>query len=216
MDKVKILLADDHRIVLEGLKNLLEADYDVVGMVEDGQSLVQEALRLRPEVIITDITMPLLNGIDTVLHIRKEGLNPKVIFLTMHNDAMYAKEVLDTGASGFVLKHSASSELITAVQEALRGNTYISPAISQDLLALYNEGSEGSEGNGGIFGGLSSRQREVLKLLAEGKSAKEVAHVLNITSRTVEFHKYNIMHQLCIKTNAELIHFAIKHGIVTI
>jgi DNA-binding NarL/FixJ family response regulator len=213
VDKVKILLADDHRIVLEGLKNLLEADYDVVGMAEDGQSLVKEALRLRPDVIITDITMPSLNGIDAVLQIRRKGLNPKVIFLTMHNDAMYAKEVLDTGASGFVLKHSASSELITAVQEALQGNTYISAAISQDLLGLY-KGDNG--GNGGVFGGLSSRQREVLQLLVEGKSAKEVAHVLNITSRTVEFHKYNIMKQLNIKTNAELIHFAIKHGIVTI
>lgn len=213
MDKVKILLADDHRIFLEGLKNLLEADYDVVGMVEDGQSLVQEVLRFRPDVIITDITMPLLNGIDAVLQIRKEGLNPKVIFLTMHNDAMYAKEVLDMGASGFVLKHSASSELITAIQESLRGNTHISPVISKELLQLCKDSKDGHEG---LFGNLSLRQREVLKLLAEGKSAKEVAALLNITSRTVEFHKYSIMQQLDIKTNAELIHFAIKHGIVTI
>jgi DNA-binding NarL/FixJ family response regulator len=213
VDKVKILLADDHRIVLEGLKNLLEADYDVVGMVEDGQSLVQEALLLKPDIIVADISMPSLNGIDAVLQIRKEGLNPKVIFLTMHNDAMYAKEVLDMGASGFVLKHSASSELITAIQEALRGNTHISPVISQELLQLCKDSKDGHEG---LFSNLSLRQREVLKLLAEGKSAKEVAHALNITSRTVEFHKYSIMQQLDIKTNAELIHFAIKHGIVTI
>lgn len=213
MDKVKILLADDHRIVLEGLKNLLDTDYDVVGVVEDGHSLVKEALRLKPEVIITDISMPSLNGINAIRQILKEGLNPKVIFLTMHNDAMYAKEVLEMGASGFVLKHSAMSELIFAVQEALRGNTYISPAISQELLQLYKEGKDGRDGG---LDNLSLRQREVLQLLAEGKSAKEVAGLLNISTRTVEFHKYSIMQQLKIKTNAELIHFAIKNGIVSI
>jgi DNA-binding NarL/FixJ family response regulator len=213
VDKVKIVLADDHRIVLEGLKNLLEAEYDVVGMAQDGHELVKEVLRLKPDIVITDISMPSLNGIDAVRQIRKEGLNPKVIFLTMHNDAMYAKEVLDMGASGFVLKHSASSELICAVEEALQGNTHISPAISQELLRLYKQDKGGHEG---VLGSLSLRQREVLQLLAEGKSAKEVAVVLKISARTVEFHKYNIMQQLEIKTTAELVHFAIKHGIVSI
>ena len=210
---IKILLADDHRIVLEGLKNLLEAEYEVVGMVEDGHVLIKEALRLKPDIIIADISMPSLNGIDAIRQIRKEGLNPKVIFLTMHNDALYAKEVLDMGASGFVLKHSASSELITAIQEALLGNTHISPAISQELLRLYKGDKDGREG---VFGNLSLRQREVLQLLAEGKSAKEVARALKISPRTVEFHKYAIMQQLEIKTSAELVHFAIKHGIVSI
>ena len=213
MNKVKILLADDHRIILEGLRTLLETEYDVVGMAEDGHVLVKEALRLKPDVIIADISMPSLNGIDAIRQIWKEGLNPKVIFLTMHNDALYAKEVLDMGASGFVLKHSASSELLTAVQEALRGNTHISPAISQELLQLYKKDNGGNEG---ILGKLSLRQREVLQLLAEGKSAKEVAGVLKISSRTVEFHKYSIMQVLNIKTNAELVHFAIKNGIVSI
>lgn len=213
MNKVKILLADDHRIVLEGLRNLLEAEYDVVGMVEDGHVLVKEALRLRPDIIIADISMPLLNGIDAIRQIRKEGLNPKVIFLTMHNDALYAKEVLDMGASGFVLKHSASSELLAAVQEALRGNTHISPVISQELLRLYKGGKESCKG---ILSSLSLRQREVLQLFAEGKSAKEIAHALKISTRTVEFHKYSMMQQLNIKTNAELIQFAIKNGIVSI
>lgn len=213
MDKIRVLLADDHRIVLEGLKNLLESEYDVVGMAEDGHTLVKEALRLKPDVVIADISMPSLNGIDAVGQIRKEGLNPKVIFLTMHNDALYAKEVLDMGASGFVLKHSASSELIMAIQEALRGNTHISPVISQELLRLCKDNKDGHEG---LFGNLSLRQREVLKLLAEGNSAKEVARLLKITSRTVEFHKYSIMQQLKIKTSAELVPFAIKHGIVSI
>ncbi len=213
MDKVKILLADDHRFILDGLRNLLESEYEVVGMVEDGHSLINEALRLRPDVIITDISMPSLNGIDAIRQIRKKGLNPKVIFLTMHNDALYAKEVLDLGASGFVLKHSASSELLTAVQEALRGHTHISPAISQELLRLYKGETDSREG---VLGKLSLRQREVLQLLAEGNSAKEVARIMKISPRTVEFHKYTIMQQLEIKTSAELIHFAIKHGIVSI
>jgi len=213
VNKVKILLADDHRIVLEGLKNLLEAEYDIVGMVEDGHMLVKEALRLKPDVIIADISMPSLNGIDAIRQIQREGLNPKVIFLTMHNDALYAKEVLDMGASGFVLKHSASSELITAVQEALRGNTHISPAISQELLQLYQGDKNGRDST---VSTLSLRQREVLQMLAEGKSAKEIAIVLKISPRTVEFHKYSIMQQLAIKTSAELVHFAIKHGMVSI
>ena len=210
---IKILIADDHRIFLEGLKNLLEVEYDVIGLAEDGHQLVNDALRFRPDVIITDISMPLLNGIDAVMKIRKEGLNPKVIFLTMHNDAQYAKEVLDIGASGFVLKHSASSELMSAIQEALHGKIHISPAISQELLKLYKEVSDSQQG---ILGTLSSRQRQVLQLLAEGKSTKEVAHILKITPRTIKYHKYMIMQQLNIKTNAELIHFAIKHGIVSI
>lgn len=213
MSKLRILLADDHRIVLEGLKKLLEPEYDVVGMAEDGHGLVKEALRLMPDMIIADISMPSLSGIDAIRQIRKEGLNPKVIFLTMHNDALYAKEVLDMGASGFVLKHSASAELITAVQEVLQGNTHISAAISQELLQLYRGDKDDRDG---VLGKLSSRQREVLQLLAEGKSAKEAASVLKISARTVEFHKYSIMQHLEIKTSAELVHFAIKHGIVSV
>ncbi len=213
MSKVKILLADDHQIFLEGLKSLLETDYDVVGMAPDGHILIKEALRLKPDVVITDISMPSLNGIDAIRQIRREGLNPKVIFLTMYNDAMYAKEALDMGASGFVLKLSASSELIAAIQEALQGQTHISPAIAQELLSLYKGDKES---NDGVLNKLSLRQREVLQLLAEGKSTKEIANVLKISSRTVEFHKYSAMNLLNIKTNAELVHFAIKHKIVSI
>ncbi|MHC4152079.1 MAG: LuxR C-terminal-related transcriptional regulator, partial [Planctomycetota bacterium] len=137
----------------------------------------------------------------------------KVVFLTMHNDAMYAKEAFDAGASGFVLKHSAPSELITAIHEALKGNTYLSPTITEELMHLYKD-KTGVENN--VSGNLTQRQREVLQLLAEGKSAKEIAKILHVSTRTAEFHKYNMMEQLGLKTTAELVQFAIKHGIISI
>ena len=213
MSKTTILLADDHKIVLEGLKGLLEDEYEIVGAVEDGRELLEQAQKLRPDVIVADVGMPLLNGIDAVNQIRKVRPNAKVVFLTMHQDAMYAKEAFEAGALGFVLKHSAPSELKTAIEEALKGNTFISPAIAQELMHLYKSDSELKTG---AFGSLTMRQREVMQLLAEGKSAKEIAKILHISTRTVEFHKYNMMEQLGIKTSAELVHFAIKHGIVTI
>jgi DNA-binding NarL/FixJ family response regulator len=131
----------------------------------------------------------------------------------MHNDAMYAKEAFDAGASGFVLKHSAPSELITAIHEALKGNTYLSPTITEELMHLYKD-KTGVENN--VSGNLTQRQREVLQLLAEGKSAKEIAKILHVSTRTAEFHKYNMMEQLGLKTTAELVQFAIKHGIISI
>lgn len=213
MSKTTVLLADDHRIVLEGLKGLLEDKFDIVGAVEDGRELLEQAQKLRPDVIVVDIGMPLLNGIDAVSQIRKSGLSTKIVFLTMHQDAMYAKEAFEAGALGFVLKHSAPSELKTAIEEALKGNTYISPAIAQELMHLYRDEADLKTG---AFGSLTLRQREVMQLLAEGKSAKEIAKILHISTRTVEFHKYNMMEQLGIKTSAELVHFAIKHGIVSI
>jgi DNA-binding NarL/FixJ family response regulator len=213
MSKTTVLLADDHKIVLEGLKGLLEDEFDIVGAVEDGRELVEQAQRLRPDVIVVDVGMPLLNGIDAVSQIKKCGLDAKVVFLTMHQDAMYAKEAFDAGALGFVLKHSAPSELTTAIREALKGNTYISPVIAQELMHLYKGEADVKAGD---FGSLTLRQREVMQLLAEGKSAKEIAKILHISTRTVEFHKYNMMEQLGIKTSAELVHFAIKHGIVSI
>ncbi len=213
MSKPTVLLADDHKIVLEGLKSLLEDEFEIVASVQDGRELLEKVEQLSPDVIVVDIAMPLLNGIDAVRQIKNSGLEAKVVFLTMHEDAMYAKEALDAGALGFVLKHSAPSELTRAIEEALKGNTYISPAIAQELMQLY-KGEADIEG--GAFSMLTLRQREVLQLLAEGKSAKEIAKILHISTRTVEFHKYNIMEHLGIKTTAELVHFAIKHGIVSI
>jgi DNA-binding NarL/FixJ family response regulator len=213
MSKPTVLLADDHKIVLEGLKGLLEDKFEILASVQDGRELLKRVEQLDPDVIVVDIAMPLLNGIDAVRQIKKSGFETKVVFLTMHQDAMYAKEALDAGALGFVLKHSAPSELTRAIEEALKGNTYISPAIAQELMQLYKS-ETGVES--GAFSALTLRQREVLQLLAEGKSAKEIANILHISTRTVEFHKYNMMEQLGIKNSAELVHFAIKHRIVSI
>jgi len=213
MSKTTVLLADDHKIVLEGLKGLLEDEYEIVGAVGDGRELLEQAQKLNPDVIVADVGMPMLNGIDAAGQIKKVRPNAKIVFLTMHQDAMYAKEAFDAGALGFVLKHSAPSELKTAIEEALKGNTFISPAIAQELMHLYKGDGEIKAGT---FGSLTMRQREVMQLLAEGKSAKEIARILHISTRTVEFHKYNMMEQLSIKTSAELVHFAIKHGIVSI
>ena len=213
MEKTTVLLADDHKIVLEGLKGLLADEFDVVGTVEDGRALLEQVQQLGPDVIVVDVGMPLLNGIDAVKQIKGSGLDTKVVFLTMHHDAMYAKEAFEAGALGFVLKHSAPSELTKAIQEALKGNTYISPAIAHDMMQLYKDEVDTKAG---ASGSLTLRQREVMQLLAEGKSAKEIANILHISARTVEFHKYNMMEQLGIKTSAELVHFAIKHGIVSI
>ena len=213
MSKVRVLLADDHKILVEGLRGLLEPEYELVGIAEDGHELIAMAKELHPEVIIADITMPLLNGIEAIGQLKKAGSKAKVVFLTMHHDVMYASRAFEAGASGFVLKHSAPDELITAIREALKGRTYVTPIIAGELMKLYKDGA-GSEKE--VSGKLTSRQREVLQLLAEGKSAKEIARILHISTRTVEFHKYHMMEKLAIETSAELIQFAIKHGIISI
>jgi DNA-binding NarL/FixJ family response regulator len=213
MQKIRILLADDHPIVLDGLKNLLESEFEIVGTVEDGRALVSEAERLNPHVIIADISMPLLNGIEAVRQIKQTNELTKVVFLTMQADVAYATMAFDAGASGYVLKRSASRELITAINEVLKGRTYVTPMIAGELMETYKKTLPGEN----VFHKkLTSRQREVLQLLAEGLSAKEIAGMLYISPRTVETHKYNIMQELNLKTTADLIKFAIKHGIVSI
>jgi DNA-binding NarL/FixJ family response regulator len=204
-------MADDHKMIIEGLRNIIESEFDLVGTVEDGRALLNAAKKLRPNVIVADISMPILNGIEAVRMIKKNDPSVKVIFLTMHPDATYASEAFAAGASGYVLKHSAPSELVTAINEALKGRTYITPMITGDHINKYRDGSH--KRNEALLK-LSTRQREVLQLLAEGKSAKVVAGILNISTRTVEFHKYKMMEELGIKTSAELIQYAIKHGIV--
>jgi DNA-binding NarL/FixJ family response regulator len=213
MERTRVLLADDHKIVLEGLKGLLEGEFNVVGTVEDGRELLTKAKELCPDVIVADITMPSLNGIDAVQQLREKGLQTKVVFLTMHHDASYAKKAFDVGASGYVLKHSAPDELVTAIREVIRGRTYVTPMIAEELMQSYKDGRD-SEKGGTVK--LTSRQKEILQLLAEGKSAKEIALVLHLSSRTVEFHKYHMMEMLAINNTAELIQYAIKQGIVTI
>ncbi|MCP4398218.1 MAG: response regulator transcription factor [bacterium] len=213
MKHIRVLLADDHKIVLDGLRSLLEDEFELVGTVEDGRALVTETARLRPDVIVVDISMPLLNGIEAVRQIKENDPSVKVVFLTMHPDVVYATRAFEAGASGYVLKHSASTELVTAIREAGKGRTYVTPMIAGELMQSYKHGiSQKQEASRE----LTPRQREVLQLLAEGHSAKEAATILNISPRTVEFHKYQVMKILGIKTNAELVQYAIKHGIVSV
>ncbi len=213
MRRTRILLADDHQIVLEGLKNLLEQEFEVVGTVEDGRALVAEARKLHPDVIVVDISMPLLNGIEAVRQIKKTDNRSKIIFLTMHPDVTYAATAFDAGASGYVLKNSASRELVTAIKEAVQGKTYVTPTIAGELIQTYTSYRR-SENI--IAGELTDRQREILQLVVEGYSAKEIANMLSISPRTVETHKYNMMQELNLKTTADLIKFAIKNNLTTL
>ncbi len=213
MNKRRVLLADDHRILAEGLKSMLEQEYDVVAIVEDGRAMVEQAKLLRPDVIVADISMPVLNGIDALAKLTDAKLRSKVIFLTMHSDPRYAARALQAGASGYVLKHSAKTELVTAIGEVLSGGTYVTPEVADKLSEV---GSRGGTAPVEILSQLTPRQREVLQLFAEGMIAKEVAATLKISRRTAEFHKARIMNELGIHSTAELTQFAIKHGIISV
>ncbi|HQR19255.1 MAG TPA: response regulator transcription factor [Burkholderiaceae bacterium] len=210
MKRPRVLLAEDHRIVAEGLKSLLAADFDLVGVVEDGRALIETAGRLRPDVIVADISMPELNGIEALEALRRDGLEIPVVFLTMHRDVAYARRALESGAAGYVLKHSAASELLQGVRAALDGGTYVSPALAGKVFEAMKAGPAGAPDP---VSRLTPRQREVLQLLARGLSAKEVAAKVDISPRTVEFHKYQMMEALGAKSSAELIRLAIRHGI---
>ena len=211
--KTRVLLADDHRIVIDGLKSILEPEFELVGTVEDGRALVARANALNPDVIVADISMPLLNGIEAARQLKKANSAAKIIFLTMHPDSTYATRALEAGAVGYVLKHSASTELITAIRQALRGKVYVTPIIAKDVLKSFMDGSYKASRP---TLELTPRQREVLQLVAEGRSTKEIANLLHISTRTVEFHKYRIMEDLDLRTNAALVQYAVKHGIASI
>ena len=211
MKKPRLLLADDHRLVAEGLRGLLEPDYQLVGIVENGRELLEAAARLMPDVVVADVSMPLLNGIEAVRQLKKKSPEVVVVFLTMHLDVAYAASAFEAGASGYVLKHSAPSELLNAIDCALKGRTYITPMLAGELLNYQRNRAEG-KAEGGLAR-LTGRQREVLQLLGEGLSVKEAAAVLGISTRTVEFHKYSIMESLGLKNSAELMRFVVEHGI---
>jgi DNA-binding NarL/FixJ family response regulator len=202
------LVADDHRIVAEGLRGLLEPEFELVEIVEDGRALLEAHDRIHPDVVVADVSMPLLNGIEAVRQLRQAGSRAKFVFLTMHPDVSYATEALEAGASGYVLKHSAPDELVNAVREALAGRTYITPRVAGAVLEALRKGDSSAEVR------LTSRQTEVLQLVAEGKSAKEIAAILNLSPRTVESHKYAVMDELGVKTTAELVQYAVKKGLV--
>jgi DNA-binding NarL/FixJ family response regulator len=209
MTKPRVLLADDHRIVAEGLKGLLADEFDLVDIVEDGRALVKAARELRPDVIVADISMPHLNGIDALAQLKSDNPGVRVVFLTMHRDVAYARRALEAGAAGFVLKHAAPAELVIALRAALQGRTFIAPDLAAELLRTAKQ-----RGRADPVTALTQRQREILQLLAEGKSAKEIASALGLSARTVEDHKYRMMESLGIENSAELIHFAIKHGLL--
>jgi DNA-binding NarL/FixJ family response regulator len=208
-----VLLADDHRMVAEGLKSLLSPDFELVGVAEDGRALIEAAKKLHPDVIVADITMPHLNGLDALKTLKKDNPRAKVVFLTMHQEVAYARRALEAGASGFVLKHSAPAELVSAIRAALDGKTYLTPTLTGEVLHEIHRHPKPVKDP---VASLSARQREILQLFAEGRSAKEIAGALDISARTVEFHKYQMMETLGLHNSTELTHFAIKHGIVTI
>ena len=213
MKKTRVLLADDHTIVAEGLVSLLETDFDLVGRVDNGRDLLKKAEELSPDVIVTDISMPLLNGIEALRQLKKARPDVRVVFLTVHDDVSYITEAFRAGAAGYVLKQSAAEELRSAIKAAHEGRTYLTPLITKDFL---NNILNTDEGFDSVNVTLTPREREVLQLLAEGHAVKEIAAVLDISPRTVEFHKYNIMEKLGLRTTAELTQYAIKHGVVSV
>jgi DNA-binding NarL/FixJ family response regulator len=213
VNRARVLLADDHRMVTEGLKGLLADEFELVGVVVDGRAMVAETKKLRPDVVVADISMPHLNGIDALAVLKKDNPEIKVVFLTMHQNAAYARRALEAGASGYVLKHSASAELVLAIRAALKGETFITPALTAEVL---EDAQHRPRDTSEALGSLTLRQREILQLLAEGHSAKQISRMLAISARTVEFHKYQMMDAHGLHSSAELVHFAIKHGIVTI
>ena len=206
----RLMMADDHTILVEAFRKLLEPQYDIVGTVSDGRALLDIAPQLRPDVVILDIGMPLMNGLEAGLRLKEVMPNVKLIFLTMNEDPDLAMEAMRSGASGYLLKSSAAEELLRAIQMALKGKPYITAQIGRGLQKSFIKNPRAK----GQAKALTPRQREVVQLLAEGKSMKEVASVLKVTPRTVAFHKYRVMEELNLATTAELIQFAIKSRIL--
>jgi len=211
MHRSRILIADDHNLVAELCKKLLEPEFEVVGTVSNGRELMRAAMALKPDVIIVDIGMPVLNGLDAAEHIKHELPAIKVVFLTMNNDAEVAAEAFRRGALGYLVKTCATSEVVTCVREVLRGKTFLSPRISRDAVDfLRRQRKRLVEEEQRLTG----RQREVLQLLAEGNVMKEVGGILHMTTRTVAFHKYRIMEVLGARSSADLVKYAVKNHII--
>ena len=208
MGATRVLLADDHTLLLGAFEKLLSAECDVVGTVADGRELVVAAQRLKPDVIVLDIGMPLLNGLEAGRQIKQLLPATKLVFLTMNEDSDLAAEAFRAGASAYLLKRSATGELVTAIREVMNGRSYVTPLVTAGLVGSFMQPADKKVTH------LTPRQREVLQLLAEGHSMKRVAEVLNVTPRTVQFHKYTMMRQLGINSSAELIQFAVRHHIV--
>ncbi|GAB1622236.1 response regulator [Agarivorans aestuarii] len=210
MEKKTILLADDHALVVEGIKKLLTAQYDVLDIAEDGNQLVQLAKKLKPDVIVSDISMPIMNGINAAEQILSSGLETKVILLTMLPEVKFAMKALDIGVHGYLLKHAAPEELLIAIKTVLMNKTYITPTLAADIMEAYKSGKREEYDPLNV---LNARQRQILQLLAESQSIKDIASILNVSHRTVEFHKYKMVEILNLNNASELVPFAIKNGL---
>ncbi|THI87674.1 MAG: response regulator transcription factor [Nitrospira sp. CG24A] len=215
MKKPRVLMADDHSLILAGLRKLVEVECEVVGTVEDGRSLIEAAQKLQPDLILLDIAMPCLNGLEAARQLRVLVPESKLIFLTMHASPTYATEAFQAGASGYLLKRSAASELSVAIRSVLHGQHYLTPLITKDVLGSVLNPSSGERGTP-VPMALTPRQREVLQLVAEGRGTKAIATALKVSVKTVEFHKSRIMQQLDIHTTASLTKYAITHGITSL
>jgi DNA-binding NarL/FixJ family response regulator len=209
MKRVRIIVAGDHTLTLEGVRAVIEPHHEIVGMVLDGRALVDAALRLTPDLIILDITMPLLNGVDAAIQIKKSLPGVKLLFITMHVNPAYLEAALSAGGNGYVLKSAAREELLEAIQSVMGGRIYVSPDLSSEHLERFQDPSRAA-----ATLRLSTREREVLQLIAEGRSGKEIAHVLSISVKTVAFHRENIKRKLGLRTTAELTKHAIEQGLV--
>ena len=205
----RVLLADDHNMLLGAFEKLLSPECEIVGTASDGRSLVLQAHQLKPDVVVLDIAMPLLNGLDAGRQIKQLQKSTKLVFVTMNEDSDLAAEAFRAGASAYLLKRSAASELLVAIREVMKGRSYVTPLITEGLVGSFMDAANRKPSHD-----LTPRQREVLQLLAEGHSMKQVAALLNVTPRTVAFHKYRMMEQLNIRSNAELIQFAVTHHLV--
>jgi len=211
--KTRVLLADDHTLVLEGLTRILEPHVEVVGAAENGRDAVRMAADVQPDVALLDISMPMLNGIDAARRRPGAAPNAKIVFVTMHEDSDYIGEAFRAGGSGYVLKRSAGSELISAIQEVQSGRHYLTPLASPEALRpTQRRGREFHK----LAASLTARQREVLQLVAEGRAVKEIAVILEVSAKTVEFHKAALMERLRIHTTAELTRYAIEHGMILV
>ena len=213
MKPLRILLADDHSLILAGVARLLGSKYDIVGTAEDGRALLQAALRLKPDLVVLDVSMPILNGIDAAREIKRNLPSTKFVFLTMHSNPIYLRKAIETGALGYVLKSGAAEELLTAVEEAAQGRLYVTPAFGQHVVSTsqtwFNKPTKGS-----IH--LTARQRGILQLIAEGKQNKEIAEISHISVKTVEFHRSRLMEKLGAHGVAELTRCAIEYGLLTL
>ncbi len=212
MSRARILLAGDHRVAADGLLRLLEAEVDLVGVVEDGRALLQAAADLEPDVIVADISLPLLNGLEATRQLKKDDPSIKIVLLALHSGGDLATEAFQAGAYGYVLKQRAAEELLAAIREVRQGRAYLTPRVAKEVLESFAESAPGPR----VTARLTSRQREVLQLIAEGRSAKEAAAILGLSAKTIEFHRYRIMKELDLHSIAALTRYAIKDGLISL